>query len=379
MLLGPLATQIIADLGGLVIKVEPPRRGEWSRHFSPSGRDIEGSSPSFIAFNRNKLSFAADLKSRKDRSEILQLVALSDAVVHNFRPGVMERLGLGYEDLAPINRGLVYAAGSGYGPTGPMATQAGQDLLAQAMSGLAADSGARSDPPVPMSSPIVDASSGLLLGLLVLAGIVGARSQGVGRKIDVSLLGTALLLQSQEAILRLNTDFDWDRSDCGLASGWMSAPYGMYETADRWIAIAMTPRERLASVFEVPNELSTLDDAGWFERRDEANRIIAEQVKRRGSTEWLQILSAAGLWASPVLNLSEVLAHPQTRSNGYVARIPINASTSVQGIGAVWRDSLGDFAVRLPPPRPGEHNETILSELRRREGSDRYRPAVGNP
>jgi crotonobetainyl-CoA:carnitine CoA-transferase CaiB-like acyl-CoA transferase len=363
MLLGPLATQIIADLGGLVIKVEPPGRGEWSRQFSPSGRRIHGWSPTFVAFNRNKLSLTADLKSEVDRATILDLVPHADALVHNFRPGVMDRLGLGYAELASINPRLVYAAGSGYGPAGPMATHPGQDLLVQSFSGLAADSGARRSAPTPMSSPIVDASSGLLLGLLVVAGVMGARLDGVGRKIDVSLLGTALLLQSQETLLRLNTDLAWDRSDHGLASGWMSAPYGIYETSDGWIAIAMAPLERVAHVFELPDGLSGLDDEEWFEKRGEANQTIAEQVKRRGSDEWLEVLSAEGLWASPVLSLSDALAHSQTAANHYVASIPVDGSGSVLGIGAPWTDSTGDFSVRLQPPVLGEHNETIRREL----------------
>jgi crotonobetainyl-CoA:carnitine CoA-transferase CaiB-like acyl-CoA transferase len=364
MLLGPLATQIMADLGALVIKVEPPGRGEWARQFTPSGRHVDGWSPSFIAFNRNKLSFAADLKSDDDRRAILSLVPRADALVHNFRPGVMERLGLGYEDLAAINPRLVYGAGSGYGPIGPMAGYPGQDLLAQAFSGLAADSGLRSAAPTPMSPPIVDASSGLLLGLLVVAGIMGARAQGFGRKIDVSLFGTALLLQSQEALLRLNTDLSWDRSDEGLATGWMSAPYGVYQSADRWIAIAMAPQERIAAVFELPEELSGLDDSAWFEKREQANRVISELVKRRSADEWLAILSSAGLWASPVLTLSEALAHPQTTFNGYVTSIPVDVAGSVRGIGAPWSDSAGKFAVRLPPPLLGEHNDAIKREVR---------------
>jgi crotonobetainyl-CoA:carnitine CoA-transferase CaiB-like acyl-CoA transferase len=363
MMMGPLATQLMGDLGALVVKVERPGTGEWERSYLPRGRRLHGESPYFLAMNRNKLSFTADLKSPADRPYILGLVKHADAVIHNFRPGVMERLGLGYEEFLAHNPRLVYASGSGYGPAGPMVNRPGQDLLLQAMSGLAANSGDAGGPPTPIATPIVDASAGFLLAFSVISAVLDARLTGAPRRIDVSLLGTALLIQCQEALVALNTDLQWERSSSGIAAPWNAAPYGIYQTSDGSIAIAMTPREQLTQVFELPTGLLQLDEEGWFEARDAVNKAIQKQVKRRSTADWLERLAAHDFWAAPVFSLQDALAHPQVQANQYVETMRVGNGKTVEAVGLPARMSGVAKVDRLPPPRVGEHNDMIRRTL----------------
>ena len=217
---------------------------------------------------------------------MLELVDRCDVVVSNFRPGVMERLGLGYDTLVERNPSLVFATGSGYGTTGPRAGLPGQDLLVQAMSGLAANTGG-GGPPVATAAAICDASAGFLLAFAIVAGVpLDAQLTGTPRTIDVSLLGAALTLQTPEAFIALNTDLEWQRNSINAGAPWFGAPYGFYATADGWIAVAMTPRDKLAELFELPAELIALDEEAWYQRRDEVYELIAgtiagEQDERR--------------------------------------------------------------------------------------------------
>jgi crotonobetainyl-CoA:carnitine CoA-transferase CaiB-like acyl-CoA transferase len=361
MMLGPLATQLLGDMGALIIKVEPPGKGEFERSCLTRGRRFEGESPHFLAMNRNKLSLAANLKNADDRELVLALVEHCDAVVNNFRPGVMERLELGYEALCERNSRIVFAQGTGYGPSGPMADRPGQDLLVQAMSGLAANTGTEDGPPVALASAICDAAGAFLLAFSITAAIQGARRTGEPQRVDVSLLGTALLIQCLEAFMTMNMqEMTLSRSHTGLAAPWLEAPYGFYRTADGWISVSMTPRDRLVDLFGLPPELLDLDHDDWYSRRDEVNAQLARVLSGRTTEDWLALFAEHDIWAAPLLSLAEVLSHPQVEANGFVETIPLGAGRGdAQAVGLVTQVSSVRTARRLPPPRLGEHNEII--------------------
>lgn len=364
MMMGPLATQLMGDFGALVVKVERPGVGEWERSFLPRGRRHAGESPYFLAMNRNKLSFAADLKDPDDLQDVRRLIARSDALVHNYRPGVMERLGLGYEQALELNPALVYAQGSGYGPDGPLVRRPGQDLLVQALSGLAANSGLAGGAPTPLATPVCDAATGFLLAFSVCAALLDARATGRGRSIDVSLLATALLMQCQEAFVEMNTDLHFRRSSSGIATPWNEAPYGVYPTADGSIAIAMTPRARLVEVFGAPAAWLDLSDDEYFDQREEISAWLNERTRRESTDAWTDRLAAADVWAAPVLSLDEALKHPQVTANRYVEAISMPDGTTAQAVGLAASLSGMDGADRLAPPRVGEHTEQIRGALR---------------
>jgi len=363
MMMGPVATQLMGDLGALVIKVERPVVGEWERSYLPQGRRLAGESPYFLAMNRNKVGVTADLKDPTDLARLLALVPHVDAVVHNYRPGVMERLGLGFEELRALNPRLVYASGSGFGTEGPWVERPGQDLLVQSASGLAADNGPADQPPVAMATPVVDASTGFLLAFAVVSGVLDARSTGSGREVQASLLGTALLMQCQQALVTLNTDLRYTRSPGGISAPWTDAPYGVHPTADGHLTMSMVTPEQLAEVLDVPARLLGLDAAELFAAREDVVAVIRPQLLQRTTQEWLDLLAPHDIWAAPLLGLEEILAHPQATANGFVEQMQAPDGTTVSGIGMAVRVSGVERADRLPAPRIGQHTDEVWAAV----------------
>jgi len=364
MMMGPLATQLLGDMGALVIKVERPVSGEWERSYNPRGTRLHGESPYFLAMNRNKLAITADLTNADDRAMICELVEHCDVVVENFRPGVMERLGLGYDALLEHNPRLVYASGSGYGPKGPLIHRPGQDMLLQCMSGLAANSGPADGPPVPAGAPVLDASTAFLLAFSIVSAVHDARASGTPRLVQASLLGTALLIQCQEALVAMNTDLEWQRSEAGIAAPWTDAPYGVYETEDGFIAMSMTPRAKLAAIFSLPAAVIECTDDEWFLKRDEVNLVLKDRLKLKPSAQWIDELTEAGMWVAPVQSVSEMVGQEQTAANGYVEEISTPGGNTVKAVGLpVTLSGMGAIN-RLPVPTIGEHDAVVRAALR---------------
>src|ERR687888_1538598 len=264
------------------------------------GELLAGQSPFFLAMNRNKKSVSLNLKHPRAGEIVRKLAQTSHLVTENFRPGVMDRLGIGYEDLRAVNPSIVYVAGTGFGSDGPYVDRPGEDLLIQAMSGLAAYGGRRDDPPMPAGSSIVDASTALLLAFSAMVGLFHRERTGEGQRIDVSLLDTAVALQCQELAAFMNLERRWDRSKAGIGGAWLSAPFGIYRTADGHLALAMGSLAVVGEVLELP-ELAAFDtpERAWFER-DEVYRIIASRLPERTTGEWIDILASRDVWAAPV-------------------------------------------------------------------------------
>jgi crotonobetainyl-CoA:carnitine CoA-transferase CaiB-like acyl-CoA transferase len=363
MMMGPLATQLLGDMGALVIKVERPVAGEWERSYNPRGRRLHGESPYFLAMNRNKLAITADLTNADDRAMIADLVEHCDVVVENFRPGVMDRLGLGYESLLARNSRLVYASGSGYGPKGPLIHRPGQDMLLQSMSGLAANSGPGDGPPVPVGAPVLDASTAFLLAFSIVSAVHDALANGTPRLVQASLLGTALLIQCQEALVAMNTDLQWQRSTAGIAAPWTDAPYGVYATSDGFLAMSMTSRKKLAEIFDLPPAMVDCSDDEWFLRRDEVNAALVGKLKLRTTDQWSSELTELGMWVAPVQSVGEMVEQEQTAANGYVERIDTPGGNSVRAIGLPVTMSGMDHVNRLPVPTIGEHDSIVRAAL----------------
>ena len=361
MMMGPVATQLLGDLGAVVVKVERPQTGEWERSYKPRGRDLHGESPYFLAMNRNKLAITADLTDEADKAFLYDLVGRCDVVVENFRPGVMERLGFGYETLLEHNPRLVYASGSGFGSKGPLVKRPGQDMLLQSMSGLAANSGSGEGPPVPMAAPVLDASTAFLLSFSIVSAALDARESGRPRKVEASLLATSLMIQCQEALVAMNMDLTWQRSTSGIAAPWTDAPYGVYRTSDGHLAMSMTPRLKLKDVFDLPEDLVACTDDEWFERRDSVNAILSEKLAERTTDEWLTELTEAGMWVAPAQTVGEMVVHPQVEANGYSTEISAGNGGRFRAVGLPFGMSDMDGVDRLPVPRIGEHNEIVRS------------------
>jgi crotonobetainyl-CoA:carnitine CoA-transferase CaiB-like acyl-CoA transferase len=361
MMLGPFATQILGDLGADVIKVERPGAGEWERGLEMMGELLAGDSSAFLAMNRNKRSVALDLKHPPARDALLELGRTCDVVVENFRPGVMARLGLGYEDFKAARPDIVYCSGSGWGQDTRFAREnrPGQDLLIQAMSGLAANAGRADDPPVVAGSSVVDAMTALTLAVGILGALVARERQGIGQRVEVDLFSTAIAIQCQEISAMVNQRTEYERSRAGIAQPWLSAPFGIYRASDGWLAIAMAPLGQLAGLVGDP-DLGALDP--WVDR-DEAKDRLDRVIPERSCQEWLDVLMPAGLWAARVRTTKEAVDELREEGSDLIRTVEHPRAGTLELIGCPIGLSETPWSLRMPPPLVGEHTEEVLSEV----------------
>ena len=322
-LAGPLCALRLADLGAEVIKVERPQVGDLCRGLVVADQRLGADSLLFHIINRGKKSVVADLKSQADLAAVKALIKSADVMLHNFRPGVMERIGLGYRDVAALNPAIVYGVVSGYGTDGPWRDKPGQDLLAQSRSGLVWLSGSAADGPVPVGVSITDIATGLNLAQGVLAALIGKLRHGRGGLVEVSLLASAMDLQFEQFSSYLNSEpVQPPRSAVNGASVHIGAPYGIYATADGHIAIAMTPIERLADLTGIDALRGFGDPSVAFAKRDEIKAVLRDALRTRPTAHWLSRLEPADIWCA------EVLDWPQLERSG-----GLDALGVVQAVG----------------------------------------------
>lgn len=363
MMMGPWATQFLGDMGAEVIKIERPGAGEWERGLLAMGDLLDGQSPFFLAMNRNKKSVSLNLKDPRARDVALRLAEESDLVVENFRPGVMSRLGLGYEDLAQVNPSVVYVSGSGFGQTGPYVDRPGQDLLIQAISGLAAYGGRAGDLPTASGSSIVDASTALLLAFSSMVGLVHKLRTGEGQHIDVSLFDTAVALQCQEIAAFLNMERRFERSEAGIGGAWLSAPFGIYRTADGHLALAMGSLAVLGELIDEPRLGAFDDPRRAYDDRDEVYTIVQERLRERTTEEWLELLATKDMWCAPVQGFDELVEDPQVAHNELLTTMDHPNGGELRVVGVPVRFSATPGTVRSGPPAVGEHTDEVLASL----------------
>lgn len=358
MMLGPFGTQILADLGADVIKVERPD-GEWERSLAMMGGYVAGESAAFLAMNRNKRSLALDLKDARARDALLALGATCDVVVENFRPGVMDRLGLGYEDFKRVRPDIIFCSGSGWGQDTPFsrAGRPGQDLLIQAMSGLAAATGRAGDPPTPAGTAIVDHATALTLSTGILAALVARNAHGVGQRVEVDLYSTAIAMQCQEISTAVNQRTDYERSRSGIGQAWLSAPFGIYAASDGWIAIAMAS---LAVIGDVIGDDSLTRYDAWTQR-DEAKDAIQEVLRGDTADGWVARLLDAGVWAARVRSTREAVDELRELGSDLLFTVDGPDGKPIELVGCPIRFSETPWRQRLAPPRIGEHSAEILA------------------
>jgi crotonobetainyl-CoA:carnitine CoA-transferase CaiB-like acyl-CoA transferase len=307
---GPSAGLRLADFGAEVIKIERPVVGDICRSLYVSDVELEGESTIFHAINRNKKSFVADLKSETGLEKVKKIIARADVLIHNFRPGVMEGLGLSYEDVQGINPGIVYGEISGYGKSGPWRDKPGQDLLVQAVSGLACLSGNRRDPPTPMGVSVADIYSGAHLVQGILAGLYQKNITGKGVLVQVSLLESILDFQFEVITCYYNDGHQLpERSEISNANAFVAAPYGIYGTVDGWLALAMSSIPVLGELLKCPALTFYKDSGEWFSKRDEIKLILSDHIKTQSTRYWLNILEPADIWASEVLDYERLINH----------------------------------------------------------------------
>ncbi len=309
-LAGPAASLRLADLGARVIKIERPDGGDLCRSLYISDLELDGDSTLFHSINRHKESFAADLKNEHDRDQVLLLLRKADVVIHNFRPGVMERLGCDYESVKRINEHVVYGEITGYGKEGPWRDKPGQDLLVQSLSGLPWLSGNADQPPVPFGVAVADLFTGAHLVQGILACLVRKGVTGKGGRIEVSLMESLLDFQFEVLTTHLNDGGKLPRrSAVNNAHAYLGAPYGIYKTTDGYIALAMGSVVRLGELLKCPSLLAYSDPTHLFEQRDEIKQILADHLKTGSTSSWLSILEPADIWCADVLTMRNLMDH----------------------------------------------------------------------
>ena len=257
LLQAPAGVQLLSDLGAETIKIERPGAGAWERAWSGGGHWVGGESLLLIAAGRNQRSLTVDLKTIEGQEIIWKLIDQADVVVENYRPGVMDRIGFGFEAVHKRNPKVVYCAASGYGSSGPYLNRPGQDLLAQAISGITSMSGKASDPPTPIGFAPVDQHSAALIAFGIMTALFHRSRTGLGQKVEVNLLTSALDLMAEPLTYLMNGAKIGQRSPAGLASGFHPGPYGVYQTQDGWIPYRKTHYQNSRLYSSFPNSSST--------------------------------------------------------------------------------------------------------------------------
>jgi crotonobetainyl-CoA:carnitine CoA-transferase CaiB-like acyl-CoA transferase len=358
-LLGPAAVQYLADLGADVIKVENPDGGAWERHWAGADTFPGGVSAFFMLANRNLRSVCLDLKSDAGHEAALKLIASSDIVVENFRPGVMDRLGLGYGHARKVRADIIYASASGYGAQSPYRDLPGQDLLVQALSGLGWLTGRRGDDPVPAGAAIVDQHGAALLALGLLAALIHRDRTGEGQKLEITMVQAALDLATEPVVYHLN-EGTVERPVEPVADTFHAAPYGFYRTRDGHVAISMAPVEKLLDALDVDLDLGGLRA---FHDRDRIRAALGPLFESRTTEDVVAQLRARGVWCTKVNSLEQALADPALSYLEPLLEMEVRQAGKVRVLKHPVRYSAGEPELRRVPPEPGEHTEEVLAEL----------------
>ena len=318
----------------------------------------------FLAKDRNKRSVALDLKSEDGHEAALDIVKEADVMMENFRPDVMKRLGLDYETVQELNSSIIYVSASAYGSSGPYADRPGQDLLYQAMTGLASNTGRSGDPPMGAGSVVVDAHSATLIALYTMYALFNREMSGEGQKIEASLLNSALDLQCNELTYVLNSDEDLTRGERNLGHPMFWPPYGIYETKSTHIALGMSSLTAVGETFGI-NELTAYGDdiKTIFEDRDRIHSLIESYTRNKSVETLVEQLSNADVQAVEVADLSDVEDNPQIQHNDMILEVDHPDVGTFKTAGFPVEMSESEETVRYPPPSVGEHTEEVLKQF----------------
>ncbi len=361
VMLGPCCTQVLGDYGADVIKIERPKAGDLSRW--SIGSDPDGlNNPVFASLNRNKRSFEVDMRRDADRQAVMKLVAGADVVVNNFRPGVMERMGLSYEDCRKLNPRIIFAVGTGYGLEGPYVEKGGQDVLAQAMTGVMLRKADPDHPTATYPTALADYSAGMHLVQAILLALLQREKTGEGQKVAVSLYSSMIAMQMQEAAMWMMRKADLN---------WAVMPLsGTFETADGAIvmvgAFKQNPLRDICQALGIEDlskeeRFATLDVQKLH--RPELQAIFRKHFATNTTAHWVAALEGVDILCAPVRSLAEALDDPQTAINGLLVEADVTPAGPVRVVGSPLTMSAAPFSVHHAPPTLGEHNGEILSEL----------------
>ena len=361
---GPYAGLRLADLGARVIKIERPGVGDLCRNLYISDTDLEGDSTLFHAINRNKESFSANLKDASDLDLVKKLIEKADIITQNFRPGVIERIGLDYENVKKINPKIVYGSISGYGSTGPWSSLPGQDLLAQSRTGLVWLNGNGGEAPTPMGLAVADMLAGHTLVEGILAAVIKRFRTQKGSHVETSLVEALLDFQFEVLTTYFNDgNRKPERSSYNNAHAYLSAPYGIYKTSNGYIAIAMTPLPQLGELLSLDSIKNLHNQKEWFTKRDEIKKNIGEWIQKETTEHWLNILEPADIWCAKVLDWEKMLKHDGFKILDMVQRIQRDDGLDIETLRCPIKIDGEIFKSNKAAPKIGNDNNSIKKEF----------------
>ena len=361
---GPVAGLRLSDLGARVIKIERPKVGDLCRNLYISDTDLEGDSTLFHAINRNKESFAANLKDPEDIKKLQKLISKADIITQNFRPGVIERIGLDYNSVKKINPKIVYGTISGYGNKGPWKDLPGQDLLAQSRSGLVWLNGNGGEAPTPMGLAAADMLAGHYLVEGILSSLVKCLKSGEGSYVETSLMEALLDFQFEVLTTYLNDGNRKPvRSSYNNAHAYLSAPYGIYKTADGYIAIAMTPIPQLGELLKLDSITTFTEQKDWFTKRDEIKKTIGDWLIKQTTQYWLDILQPADIWCAEVLEWDKMMENDGFKVLDMLQRIKRFDGLDIETLRCPIRINNEVYKSERAAPVVGQHTEQIIKEF----------------
>jgi len=364
VLAGPFCTMLLGDLGADVIKVEQPGRGDDTRQWGPPWAG--GESAYYLCANRNKRSITLNFKHPEGQAILLRLISQSDIVVENFRPGTLERLGLGYDTLAERYPHLIWCTITGYGLEGPYADRAGYDFVAQGECGLMSITGEPNGEPMKVGVAVVDLFAGLFATSAILAALHARIQTGRGQRIDVPLLSAGVAM-----LANVGSNY--------LVSGELPkrygnahpniVPYQTFRTRDGWITVAVGNDRQFRQLCQILGEPQLADDPRFatnpqrVQHRETLIPLLQERFLQRDAAEWLMALYEAGIPAGPINTIADVVAHPQIRYRGQIVTVPHPTAGTIQVIGPPFLLSGTPVQIRRAPPLLGEHTDDVLREL----------------
>jgi glutaryl-CoA transferase len=361
VLAGPYCTMFLGDLGAEVVKVEQPGVGDDTRGWGPPFTG--GESAYFLCVNRNKKSVTVDLKSKEGVALLRRLAERADVLIENFRPGTMERLGLGEQELRAINPKLIYASLSGFGADGPMSDAPGYDLIVQAWGGLMSITGQADGEPSKVGVAIIDLVAGLMLGKSIAAALFAREKLGVGQKIDTSLLEAevaCLINVGSNYLVEGNMPQRWGNAHPSIV------PYQSFKTADGYLVIGVASEGIWRRFCQAIGRAEWADDSRFeknsnrVENRSLLIGLLAEIFLSRSTDEWLKLLNSAEVPCAPVQTVDQVFKAPQVLHREMLVRVEHPTAGTVRMAGIPVKFSLTPASVRLPPPLLGQHNEEVL-------------------
>ena len=359
---GPCAGLRLADLGARVIKIERPNVGDAGRKLAIKNLWADDNSLLFHTINRNKESFTADLKDADDLALVKQLIEKADVITHNFRPGVMDKIGLDYSHVKQINPRIVYAEITGYGKDGPWKDRPGQDLLLQSMTGLAYTSGNFKDDPIPFGIAIADTLCGAQLVQGILAALIRRQKTGIGALVELSLMESLLDFQFELLTTYHSSGVLPKRSDINNGHPLLSAPYGIYKTADGYLAIALANIRELSVAIHC-EALWHFSPEDAFGKRDEIKKIIADHLLKEKSQYWINNMHNYDLWAMEVFDWKKLVAHEAYKVLEMEQKLKTIHGKEMITTRCPIRINNQKLYSDKPAPQLGAHNKIITKEF----------------